>query len=531
MKLIPLRRRRCTPVCRRRCVPVGKTFCKMFCNDFCKAMFLALSIFLASVASGVPQPAVAQENPAATDAWSDSLEAAAKKSAISGKPVLVKFEAEWCAPCKKLNLELEKPEFEESSKKVILVRIDIDRQPNVAEDYDVTSIPHVMLIDGNQEIMAEKVGFNEVDQWVSWVNESIKGTEFEMPDVLASTDPPTRTEIIELIETLGSRDAALRQITMERLVAFPSKTRGQLIESLGEKGKLARKLSAIEILQRWQAPVEGLDPWTKASFTPERLKLLDDWKQTPIEELEKSLGELTASDMELAEQEIAQLLVSSNPRASLARLTRYGSGLLPRVYEKIKVAKTDEEKSRLISLRYWLTASNELRLGWASGLIQLASPDLDSRRNAVQGLINRATLPDQALLLELFADSDPLVRELSLKGLQQIGAKETDQTMARLLNDPEANVRAAVLKQFAESENNSTETISAVAKYLETETDADLIVHGLRFLRKSSSDEAVKSVLRFVDHESWQVRAEVAESLGEIDACLLYTSPSPRDRG
>ena len=485
-------------------------------NSICIVFSLALAIFLAVV--GTPQSTVAQENPPATDAWSDSLKDAAKKSAISGKPVLVKFEAAWCAPCKELNAEFKKPAFEEISKSVILVRIDVDRQSDVADAYDVTSIPHVLLVDGNEEIVAEKVGFAEVDKWVSWIKESIKGTEFEMPDVLQSTDPPTRTEIVELIETLGSRNPALRQITMERLVAFPSKTRGQLIESLGEDRKLACKLSAIEILQRWQAPVDGLDPWTKTSFTPERLKLLDDWNRTPIEELKQSLTELTAADLESADKEITQLLQSNNPRASLARLTRYGPQLLPTVYEKIKLANSDEEKFRLTSLRYWLTASNELRLGWASGLIQLASPDLDSRRSAVQGLINRATLPDQALLLELFADSDPLVRELSLKGLAGIGAKETDQTMARLLNDPDANVRAAVLKQFAESENRSTQTINAVAKYLETETDADLIVHSLRFLRKSSSDEAVKSVLKFADHESWQVRAEVAESLGEVDA-------------
>ena len=487
-----------------------------FSSSLCIVFCLALTILL--TAGGMQQSTIAQETPAATDTWSTSLKDAAKKSAISGKPVLVKFEADWCGPCKKLNEEFKKPAFEEISKSVILVRIDIDRQSDVADDYDITSIPHVMLIDGNEEIVAEKIGFAEVDKWVSWTKESIKGTEFEMPDVLQSTDPPTRTEIVELIETLGSRDPALRQITMERLVAFPSKTRGQLIESLGEKGKLARKISAIEILQRWQAPVDGLDPWTKTSFTPERLKLLDQWNQTPIEELEQSLAELKQSDLESAKEEIAQLLQSNNPRANLARLTRYGSGLLPTVYEKIKLANTDEEKFRLTSLRYWLTASNELRLGWASGLIQLASPDLDSRRSAVQGLINRATLPDQALLLELFADSDPLVRELSLKGLQQIGAKETNETMARLLNDPEANVRAAVLKQFAESENRSAKTINVVAKYLETETDADLIVHALRFLRESSSDEAVKAVLRFTDHESWQVRAEVAEALGEIDA-------------
>jgi HEAT repeat protein len=53
---------------------------------------------------------------------------------------------------------------------------------------------------------------------------------------------------------------------------------------------------------------------------------------------------------------------------------------------------------------------------------------------------------------------------------------------------------------------------------LETETDADLIVHALRYLKSGNGADALKPVLRFVEHESWQVRAEVAQSLGEIDS-------------
>jgi len=475
--------------------------------------FFAARIALAICLTAVCVCPVAAQD----EGWSDSLETAMRKSAINGKPVLVKFEAEWCGPCVDLTEELEKPAFENVAKALILVRIDVDRHQELTEQYDVTSIPRVLLIDSNKEIIADKTGFAEVDQWVKWVKDSIDGIEFEMPDVLATNDPPSRTELVELIEAIGSRDAALRHLAMERLVSFPSRTRAPLVESLGAKGKLSQKISAIEILNRWKAPVEGLDPWSKESFTSERLKLLDDWNQTPIEDLGEGLGELTEADLASAEIDIQRLLVSKNLRASLASLTRYGPQLLPTVYEKIKAAKTDDETSRLTALRYWLTASNELRLGWASGLIELASPDLDSRRNAVQSLIGRVTLPDQTLLLELFADSDPLVRELSLKGLQQIGAKETNETMARLLKDPDANVRAAVLKQFAESKNRSTKMTKIVADYLDTETDADLIVHGLRFMREATSDTAVESVVKFVDHESWQVRSEVAESLGKID--------------
>ena len=133
-------------------------------------------------------------------------------------------------------------------------------------------------------------------------------------------------------------------------------------------------------------------------------------------------------------------------KAGLSRLTRYGQGLLPKVYERIKAAESDEEVTRLTALRYWLTASNQLRLGWSGGLIELAGRDAETRRAAAAVLVKRAGALDQALLMELFADSDPLVRELALKGLNGLGSEDTEKAMVRLLKDPDPNVRAAVLK-------------------------------------------------------------------------------------
>jgi thioredoxin 1 len=458
--------------------------------------------------------------PTERDSWTESLDDAIGQAKLSGKPILLKFEAEWCGGCNQLTKEFAKPAFRSISDSAILVRIDVDRQPDLATDYDISSIPKVILLDSNEAIVAEKTGSADVSEWVTWLRDSVKDTEFEIPDVLQSGDPPTRTETKELIETLGSRDPALRQITMERLVAFPEKTRDALVDSLTEKGKLAQKLSVLEVLDRWQAPVAGLDPWVVTSFTPEKMEALEQWKETSLEDLETSLTELTEAHLQSAADDIDDLLKTNHLRAGLARMTRYGAGLLPTVYQRIAGAESDQDKTRLTALRYWLTASNGLRLGWASGLIELASPDLSGRRAAASVLIERATLDDQMLLMELFADSDPLMRELCLKGLQKVGAKETDAALAKLLYDPDLNVRAAVLKSFAESER--TQMVDEVAEYLETETDADLIVHALRYLKSGSgigaADSAVASMLSFVEHESWQVRAEVAESLGTIDA-------------
>ena len=43
--------------------------------------------------------------------WYSDLEEAKKKSRISGMPILVKFEADWCQPCQLLSKELKKTQI------------------------------------------------------------------------------------------------------------------------------------------------------------------------------------------------------------------------------------------------------------------------------------------------------------------------------------------------------------------------------------------------------------------------------------
>ena len=494
-----------------------------FCCRSFTAWTLLLSIgLLAGVSLLTPNFALAvQQDDGA--GWYTDLDEAKKKSRISGMPILIKFEADWCGPCKELSKEFKKPQMTRLFEQVVPVTVDVDKQEDLARSFDVTSIPKVILIDDAETVLANKIGFAPAADWKTWIEESLEDTEFSMPDELASFDPPTSTEVEELLLRLKAKDAALREVAMERLVSFPAKTRKPVVDCLTsvttakprKKPSLSQQLAVLEVLKRWGAPTTGIDPWTPASFTQERLKEVKVWTETPIEELSGNMSELTEADLEQAKGEIDQLLAGRSVKAGLSRLTRYGQALLPEVYERIKVADSDEQVARLTALRYWLTASNQLRLGWSGGLIELAGRDAASRRSAAAVLVKRAQSVDQALLMELFADSDPLVRELALKGLNGLGSEDTEKAMVRLLKDPDPNVRAAVLKQFAESETQSA--VDAVAEYLKTETDAGLVVQAIRFMREVGGSTAVNSIASFVNHESWQVRAELAESLGKID--------------
>ncbi len=78
---------------------------------------------------------------------------------VSDRPVLANFRAEWCAPCKQLAPELQRI-AREYRNRLLVVRIDIDRHPELAQEFAVNSIPTVLLFD-NQQVAMRLVGAHD----------------------------------------------------------------------------------------------------------------------------------------------------------------------------------------------------------------------------------------------------------------------------------------------------------------------------------------------------------------------------------
>ena len=68
----------------------------------------------------------------------------------SEKPVLIDFYATWCGPCKMLSPIVEEVAAENEDIKV--VKIDIDKEQNIAVQYEIMSIPTLVVIKDGKEV-------------------------------------------------------------------------------------------------------------------------------------------------------------------------------------------------------------------------------------------------------------------------------------------------------------------------------------------------------------------------------------------
>ncbi|PZC84339.1 thioredoxin, mitochondrial [Helicoverpa armigera] len=91
-----------------------------------------------------------------------------KDKVINSKvPVVVDFFATWCNPCRLLTPRLESI-ISESKGKVVLAKVDIDEQTDLALDYEVSSVPVLVAIK-NGKVLHRLVGLQDTDKLRKWI--------------------------------------------------------------------------------------------------------------------------------------------------------------------------------------------------------------------------------------------------------------------------------------------------------------------------------------------------------------------------
>ena len=84
----------------------------------------------------------------------------------SGKTVLLDFYAEWCGPCKMVSPIVD--QISEENPDIIVGKIDVDDQQEIAEKYGIMSIPTLVVIK-NGEVANKGTGVLPKEKLLEWL--------------------------------------------------------------------------------------------------------------------------------------------------------------------------------------------------------------------------------------------------------------------------------------------------------------------------------------------------------------------------
>lgn len=90
-----------------------------------------------------------------------------QKDVIESKGItVVDFWAEWCMPCKRLLPILES--LSEQNPDITVTKIDVDQNPDLASEFNIRTIPTLILFKDGQKIATKNGGANAIDlnEWI-----------------------------------------------------------------------------------------------------------------------------------------------------------------------------------------------------------------------------------------------------------------------------------------------------------------------------------------------------------------------------
>ena len=99
--------------------------------------------------------------------WRASYPAAVEEARVSKKPVFAYFTADWCGPCQGLkHTTWADKGVEAALKEYVPVKVDVDRDAQLAQKYRVSSIPAYFVLDASGSVVGNWDGASPPQEFI-----------------------------------------------------------------------------------------------------------------------------------------------------------------------------------------------------------------------------------------------------------------------------------------------------------------------------------------------------------------------------
>jgi thioredoxin-related protein len=199
------------------------------------------------------------------------------------RPVLIKFSAEWCKWCERMDVEVfvDDPVIQ-ALQGYTCIKVDVDKRPDVAMAYSVRSLPRVIVINTHQEIVGDWLGYQRPDRFLELVIDLEPALHTKMGTLLApkailpipKVEPEIRVDLTEKpILNLGHKDPKVREKAIALWVTRGKKALPEIVGHL-EHPYLGVRIGAWKIVKTLHASKTPFDPWAPLPKRTGMIKVL-----------------------------------------------------------------------------------------------------------------------------------------------------------------------------------------------------------------------------------------------------------------
>ncbi len=228
-------------------------------------------------------------------AWSQSYDVSTKVAAMEKSPVLLFFTASWCQWCQKLEREvLVEPKVVSELRKFVCVKLDVDKNRDVAMVYGVVSMPRIIVLNTQNEIIGDWLGYRDTKAFLQlladiqpYLNTTVGtkkapqvGRPVEGPDGEGQKAPQTTTQgPAQLTDLLGHKEPKVRQDAIDSLLKGGPGVLPVVLDAL-EHEYLGVRIAAWKIVRTLNKTDLSFDPWGPGAERAEEVKKLREQLKT-----------------------------------------------------------------------------------------------------------------------------------------------------------------------------------------------------------------------------------------------------------